>query len=178
MINPQALTIKMSVESQGVSNQRYALIPRVLIFPVNDTGQILLLEGAKDKKIWAGYWNGLGGHVEQGESILHAVKRELIEESGLVAEKLIYCGQVLVDTGQDRGIIFFVFKAKKLSGEITASLEGRLAWHSLQAALKLNLVEDLYTLLPLVMRQRAGGKPFWGHYQYDDEGQLVMSFTS
>jgi len=49
----------MSAESQGVSDQRYALIPRVLIFPVNEAGQILLLEGAQDKKIWAGLWNGL-----------------------------------------------------------------------------------------------------------------------
>jgi len=168
----------MSAESQGVSDQRYALIPRVLIFPVNETGQILLLEGAADKKIWAGFWNGLGGHVEQGESVVGAAKRELLEESGLIAEKLIFCGQVLVDTGQNRGIIFFVFKAKNLQGELTASTEGRLAWYSLQSALKLNLVEDLYTLLPLVMRQRANGRPFWGHYQYDDEGQLVMSFTS
>ena len=168
----------MSAESQGVSDRRYAVIPRVLIFPVNEAGQILLLEGAQDKKIWAGFWNGLGGHVEQGESILHAANRELHEESGLVAEKLIFCGQVLVDTGQNRGIIFFVFKAKKLSGELTASAEGKLAWCSLQSALKLNLVEDLYTLLPLVMRQRSSGRPFWGHYHYDEDGQLVMSFTN
>ena len=168
----------MSAKSQGATDKRYALIPRVLIFPVNETGQILLLEGAKDKKIWAGYWNGLGGHVEQGESVLCAAHRELLEESGLVAEKLIFCGQVLVDTAQSPGIVFFVFKAKRLQGELRASVEGRLAWHSLQSALKLNLVEDLYTLLPLVMRQRTSGRPFWGHYHYDDEGQLVMSFTS
>lgn len=167
----------MSVELQGVSNQRYTLIPRVLIFPVNETGQILLLEGAKDKKIWAGLWNGLGGHVEQGESLLSAANRELLEESGLVADKLIFCGQVLVDTNQSPGIIFFVFKAKQLQGELEASEEGKLSWYSLQAALKLNLVEDLYTLLPLVMRQRANGRSFWGHYYYDEEGQLVMSFT-
>jgi 8-oxo-dGTP diphosphatase len=168
----------MSVESQGISNHRYTLIPRVLIFPVNETGQILLLEGAQDKKIWAGYWNGLGGHVEQGESVLSAANRELREESGLVADKLIFCGQVLVDTNQSPGIVFFVFKAKQLQGELKASDEGRLAWYSLQSALKLNLVEDLYTLLPLVMQQRASGRPFWGFYHYDDEGQLVMSFTN
>lgn len=168
----------MSAESQGVSNQRYALIPRVLIFPVSETGQILLLEGARDKKIWAGYWNGLGGHVEKGESVLTAVRRELLEESGLVADKLIFCGQVVVDTGLDRGIIFFVFKAKQLQGELRVSDEGRLAWYSLRSALKLKLVDDLYTLLPLVMRQRANGRPFWGHYHYDEKGQLVMSFTS
>ena len=168
----------MSADSQGVSNLRYALTPRVLIFPVKDTGQILLLEGALDKKIWAGLWNGVGGHVEQGETILGAAKRELYEESGLSANKLIFCGQVVVDTGQNRGIIFFVFKAKRLTGDLVASAEGKLSWFSLQNALKLKLVEDLYTLLPLVMRQRASGRPFWGFYRYDEKGQLVMSFTS
>lgn len=167
----------MSVESQGVSHKRYALIPRVLIFPVNEAGQVLLLEAAPDKKIWAGYWNGLGGHVEQGESVLGAAKRELLEESGLIAGKLIFCGQVLVDTGQNPGIVFFVFKAKQLQGEVIDSEEGRLAWYSQKIALKQKLVEDLYTLLPLVMRHRSSGRPFWGRYHYDDEDQLVMSFT-
>ena len=120
----------------------------------------------------------MGGHVEQGETILGAAKRELYEESGLSANKLIFCGQVVVDTGQNRGIIFFVFKAKRLTGDLVASAEGKLSWFSLQNALKLNLVEDLYTLLPLVMRQRASGRPFWGFYRYDEKGQLVMSFTS
>ncbi len=167
----------MSAKDQGVSAQRYALIPRVLIFPVSETGQILLLEGDKDKKIWAGFWNGLGGHVEKGESIAEAAKRELFEESGLTAEKWIHCGQVVVDTGQERGILFFVFKAKQLRGNLIESKEGRLAWHSLQNAMKLNLVEDLFTLLPIVMRQRANAHPFWGHYHYDADDQLVMSFT-
>ena len=167
----------MSAKAQGVSAQRYALIPRVLIFPVNEAGQILLLEGAQNKKIWAGYWNGLGGHVEQGETILAAARRELFEESGLVAGKMIFCGQVVVDTGQDRGIIFLVYKAKQLQGELKESAEGRLAWYSLHNALKLALVEDLFTLLPIVMRQRTNGRPFWGHYHYDDQDQLIMSFT-
>ena len=168
----------MTAESQGISDLRYALIPRVLIFPVNETGQILLLEGAQDKKIWAGLWNGLGGHVEQGESVLNAAKRELLEESGLTSDKLIFCGQVLVDTGQSRGVVFFIFKAKKLSGEITTYSMVRLGWYSLQSAFKRILVEDIYTLLPLVMRQKPNGRPFWGFYRYDDEGQLVMSFTN
>jgi len=47
-------------------------------------------------------WRACG----KGESVLTAAKRELLEESGLVADKLIFCGQVLVDTGLDRGIIF------------------------------------------------------------------------
>jgi 8-oxo-dGTP diphosphatase len=167
----------MAAEDQGIDSKRYTLIPRVLVFAVNEQGKVLLLRGAPDKKIWPNKWNGLGGHVEQGESILEAAHRELQEESGLKAGRMQYCGQVVVDTGKKPGIIFFIFKAKRLEGTQRDSEEGRLAWFKQKDALELGLVEDLYTLIPIVMRQRPGAKPFWGFYSYDEKGQLMMSFS-
>ena len=166
----------MSVKDQGADSERCTLIPRVLVFAVSDSGKVLLLKGAADKKIWPNMWNGLGGHVEPGESVLQAARRELFEESGLKAGLLQYCGQVVADTGTKPGIIFFVFKAKKLEGLLKDSAEGHLSWFSQKEALKLDLVEDLYTLLPIVMSQRLGAKPFWGLYHYDAKDQLMMSF--
>ena len=167
----------MGVQAQGMTRDRYSLIPRVLIFPVDEKGQVLLLKGASNKKIWANLWNGPGGHLEAGEGIVEGARRELLEETGLSAGKLIHCGQIVVDTGINPGIIFFVFKAKELSGVVRSSVEGELSWFSQPQALKLKLVEDLYTLLPLVMRHRANEKPFWGHYSYDENDQLVMRFS-
>lgn len=167
----------MTVEDQGVDSKRYTLIPRVLVFAVNESGKLLLLQGAPEKKIWPNKWNGIGGHVEQGESVLQAAHRELLEESGLMAGQMLYCGQVVVDTGDKPGIIFFVFKAKLLEGTQRDSEEGHLGWFKQKDALKLELVEDLYTLIPMVMRQRPGAKPFWGLYTYDEKGQLRMSFS-
>ena len=166
----------MSAEEQGIDSKRYTLIPRVLVFDVNESGKVLLLKGAPDKKIWPNNWNRLGGHIERGESVLDAARRELFEESGLSAGLLHYSGQVVVDTGTRLGIVFFIFKAKKLTGTQKESDEGRIAWLTQKEALKLDLVEDLYTLLPIVMRQRPGSKPFSGFYSYDAKGQLMMSF--
>ena len=163
----------MGVQAQGADKDRYSLIPRVLIFPVDEKGRILLLKGASNKKVWANLWNGPGGHVEQGEGILEAARRELLEET---ASQLTLCAQVVADTGSSPGIIFFVFKAKGLEGEIRASSEGELAWFTLNQALKLALVEDLYTMLPLVMRHRPNEKAYWGNYWYDGQDQLIMRF--
>ena len=66
----------MGVRAQGVSQDRYTVIPRVLIFPFASDGKVLLLKGAPHKRIWAGLWNGIGGHVEAGESIIQAAQRE------------------------------------------------------------------------------------------------------
>src|SRR5260370_42114690 len=64
------------------SSPRYSIIPRVLCF-VTWMDEVLLLKGAPDKKLWAGKYNGLGGHVERGESGHAAAQREILEESGL-----------------------------------------------------------------------------------------------
>jgi len=166
----------VGVKAQGVSQDRYTVIPRVLIFPFSSDSKVLLLKGSEHKRIWAGLWNGIGGHVEAGESVLQAAKRELQEETGLRAEKLLFCGSVIVETQTRPGIAFFVFKAEGLSGKQHDSPEGILQWFTLDEIHQVPLVEDVPTLVGKVSRFQAGSQPFWGLYRYDAEDQLVMSF--
>ena len=166
----------MGVKAQGVSQDRYTVILRVLIFPFSSDDKVLLLKGSEHKRIWAGLWNGIGGHVEAGESVLQAAKRELQEETGLRAEKLLFCGSVIVETQTLPGSVFFVFKAEGLSGKQHESPEGTLRWFDLDEIHQVPLVEDVPTLVGKVSRFQAGSQPFWGFYRYDAEDQLVMSF--
>lgn len=166
----------MGVKAQGVSQDRYTVIPRVLIFPFSSDSKVLLLKGSEHKRIWAGLWNGIGGHVEAGESVLQAAKRELQEETGFRVEKLLFCGSVIVETQTRPGIVFFVFKAEGLSGKQHESPEGTLRWFDLDEIHQVPLVEDVPTLVGKVSRFQAGSQPFWGLYRYDAEDQLVMSF--
>jgi len=55
-----------------------------LLFPVTDTHVLL---GIKQHKVGNGLWNGFGGRIENGESILDATVRESWEEVGLRIEK-------------------------------------------------------------------------------------------
>ena len=59
----------------------------VVVFPVLDDGKILLTEQEQPgKEVFIG---ATGGRVDEGEDILSAAKRELLEESGYVAEEFI-----------------------------------------------------------------------------------------
>ena len=165
----------MPVSDQGYRSDRFQVIPRSLIFVFNSEGQVLLLKGAQDKKIWAGSYNGIGGHVEAGEDVLTSARRELLEEAGLSGAGLQLCGQVMVEVDHQHGIALFIFKGHYDGGELKPSDEGDLEWIDLANIEKLPLVEDLPVLLPRVSRHTQGAPLFFGRYYYVD-GKLVMSF--
>ena len=72
---------------QFVSRGRYTVIPRTLVF-LRNGDDILLLKGAPTKRLWAGRYNGLGGHVEADETIMAGALREVREEAGLDADAI------------------------------------------------------------------------------------------
>jgi len=166
----------MPASDQGVDPTRYTLIPRVLIFLTCGDG-VLLLKGAPTKRIWPNLYNGIGGHIEQGEDILAAARRELYEETQLSVKDLWLCGVVTVDTGVNPGIGIFIVKGECPTGEPVPSAEGKPEWIPLSEVNDLPLVEDLYTLLPRVFEVRRGQPPFSARYYYDRQEQFVIEFN-
>ncbi len=151
---------------------RYTVIPRVLVF-LTRADEILLLHGAPDKKLWAGKYNGLGGHIEPGESPYQAAVREVQEEAGLVVDALTLRAVVHVTLPEPPGVIFFVFVGKAPAGALRPSIEGIPVWVARTALDTLPLVEDLPQLLPRVL---TSGPVVFGHYTFTEAG-LNITFA-
>ncbi len=166
----------MPASDQGVSLDRYMLIPRVLIF-ITRGSSVLLLKGAPTKRLWANKYNGVGGHIEAGEDVLSAAKRELLEETGLAAD-LRLCGTVTVDTGENPGIGIYVFTGECLEGEPAKSDEGLLEWIALTDVPNLPAVEDLPIFLERIWKMKSDSPPFSARSFYNNGGKLTVKFTN
>jgi 8-oxo-dGTP diphosphatase len=169
----------MGRENQGVyqSHGRYQVLPRVLCF-VTHGDEVLLLRGGPCKRLWAGLYNGVGGHVETSEDIRTAVLREVKEETGLDAGDVRLRGVVHVDVDDPiRGVLFFVFTASASSKQVVSTPDGILEWIAVQNLPFAEMVEDLPVILPVVLAMGPADPPFFASYSYDANDRLVISFS-
>lgn len=90
-----------------------------------------------------------GGHVEEGESLLESVVREMKEETGLTIENPKICG--FKDWIQEDGTRYIVllYKTHKFTGELKSSDEGRVFWIDRAEINSVNLIWNMKELLEI-----------------------------
>ena len=100
------------------------------------------------KKDWQG-WTLPGGHIEPGESIVEAVKREMKEETGLTVRSAELRGvkQFPIEGGR---YLVFLFRTDDFEGELISSEEGRMQWFDRSEFPSLNTVADFSELLSVI----------------------------
>ena len=113
---------------------------------VTDGDRILLQNRVKED--WQGF-TFPGGHVENGESFVDAVIREMKEETGLtvISPKLAGIKQFPIEGGR---YIVLLFKATQYEGELHSSEEGKMEWVERSKLSQIKTVDDFAELLKVM----------------------------
>jgi len=96
----------------------------------NNKGEILMVK--RRKPPFANRWSLPGGHLEFGEDLENAAKREVLEETGLIVEiiRLIdFKNKIMMDNGKMYHYIIFCFEGKAKSGKLSSGDDVKeVAW--------------------------------------------------
>ncbi len=166
----------MTKNPQKVLKGRYLVVPRSIILLI-DEDKVLLQKAAENKKIFPGYFNGIGGHIERCEDVLSGAIRELKEEAGITCDDLRMAGSILIDVEKETGILLFVFTGSRLNGRLMPSEEGTLHWVKIDQLNQIKVVEDIPELVARVLDFNSNGKLFFGKYIYDETGERTASWV-
>ena len=138
-----------------------------LAYIEKDDSYLMLHRTKKKNDPNEGKWVGVGGHVEKGESIHAAMKREIREETGLNVIKFKYMGYVDFLNTQCPSERMYLYKVPQWDGEMIECNEGDLEFVKKEKIASLNLWEGDKTFMPLL--DADGKKPFALTLIYDGD---------
>ncbi len=143
-----------------------------------DDGRVLLIRSERRG------WEYPGGLVEQGEAILDGLKREILEESGIVAEPEAVTG-VYQNLALKKGFgplegmtlpttVNLVFRCRYVSGDATVSEESlEVGWFTPDEAVR--MIGQPYLKMAFEDARRYNGKPHIGTFRKNDQVTEIVS---
>ena len=99
-----------------------------------------------------GYYDIPGGKIEEGECPKQTAIREMKEETGLTITNPRLCGVKHFPIDEGRYIVF-LFEATQYEGELCSSNEGKMHWIKIEELDKINLVNDFYDLIDVMLNE-------------------------
>jgi|GEM_PF-255526 len=131
-------------------------------------GEILL--GMKKRGFGEGRWNGFGGKLEKGETLVEGARREMLEESGLSIKELEERGSIdfhFMDTGKLLEV--HIFDVLDYVGEPVETEEMKPQWFKLEEIPFNDMWADDPYWFPLFLKK----KKFKGRIIFKDNDEIL-----
>ncbi|MDX1920652.1 MAG: 8-oxo-dGTP diphosphatase [Candidatus Caenarcaniphilales bacterium] len=143
-----------------------------------DKKQVLMLHrNARESDDSLGKWMGIGGKMAADEDIVTCLKREALEEAGIICTKFRLRGTINWTGFGPRAENWFgfLFLIEEYSGLIkTSNPEGTLHWVPTEEIYSLNLWKGDLHFLPLLFDEDP--RVFHAHMAYDQDEVALWRF--
>lgn len=135
---------------------------------IHQNDKVLL--GMKKRGFGQARWNGFGGKIKEGESIIDAASRELTEEAGIKVQEFLHLG-VLDFSWKNKPEILqvHIFKATDFTGEPEESEEMKPEWFNINEIPFKEMWQDDKYWFPLFLEN----KKFQGKFLFDDTDNIL-----
>jgi len=130
-------------------------------------GKILL--GMKKRGFGEGRYNGFGGKIIPGETLLQAAKREIAEEAGLKVGKLKKSGVLTFFSEIRDPIVMHIYSCVDFTGVPQESEEMRPEWFRFNRIPYSRMWPDDQYWLPQVLKGKRVRARFW----FDDQDIII-----
>ena len=142
--------------------------PTVDVIIEEENGKILLVKRGVEP--YKGKIALPGGHVEFGETVEHAARRELFEETGVEAELIqilgVYSDPEREENFPDCHGISTVFIGKKIDGELKAGDDAREAkFYEMNELSKGDFAFDHWKIIQDYVKWKENGGTYWSSKQ-------------
>jgi 8-oxo-dGTP pyrophosphatase MutT (NUDIX family)/GNAT superfamily N-acetyltransferase len=122
-----------------------------------------------------GLWNGVGGHIEPGETPSQSIIREVAEETGYTITNPQFEGLLTWDGFEIEPGAIVIFTAEVPHKAFVPNHEGDLAWKSrLWVCTAPDVVDNIHVFMPRIL---AGESPLHYHCSYRDGVRISDKIT-
>lgn len=132
---------------------------------------LMLYRNKKKNDVNQGKWIGVGGKLEQGETAYECAVREIKEETGYQANRLVLQGILYFHYADVEDDKIWVYTCDDFSGEQVLCNEGELAWIDQDKLLDLSLWDGDRIFLKRILENDS--RQFCYEMFYDGNSNLL-----
>ena len=106
VINEEGEFIRLAPRSECHNGESMLLHPVVHLHIINSEGELFLQKRSMTKDIQPGRWDtSVGGHVDPGETVEEALRREAAEEAGMDGFKYVFIKKYIWQSDRERELV-------------------------------------------------------------------------